>query len=64
MPFYFSDPASPNMTPTEKLLTCFPTKVNGVCNIIERTCKEYRKLGMYLLEDDKITMWTVLRQGS
>ena len=38
-----------------KLLTCFPSVVDGekkTINIIQRTGTSYEKLGMFLLEDD------------
>eukprot|EP00731_Ephydatia_muelleri_P005503 Em0002g1679a len=44
-----------NGQPTVKLLTCFPSVVDGekkTINIIQRTGTSYEKLGMFLLEDD------------
>ena len=41
--------------PSVKLLTCFPSKVDGekkMINIIQKTGTSYEKLGMFLLEDD------------
>ena len=41
--------------PTVKLLTCFPSVVDGekrTINIIQRTGTSFEKLGMFLLEDD------------
>ena len=51
--------------PTIKLLTCFPSLVDGISkivNIIQKTSTSYSQLGMHLLDDDNCEIIDVLKE--